>query len=105
MPPQAAKALAEIKATISVTRARWRSCSPNAATGIPGCLARLAHPVALTAGKLGELARLAGDLAISQPLRQLWRETCRVTVSSGTRVPIGTGKWFHCGQDRVRVFA
>lgn len=47
----------------------------------PGCLVQLAHPVLLTAEELGELRRLCEDLAITQPVRQLWRETYQLTAA------------------------
>lgn len=40
-----------------------------------GCLVRLVHPVALPAAELDRLRALATKLGISQPVRQLWRET------------------------------
>ena len=41
----------------------------------PGCLVQLVHPVNLAGGELARLRRLCADLDISQPVRQLWRET------------------------------
>jgi Domain of unknown function (DUF4132) len=41
----------------------------------PGCLVELVHPVDLTADELAALRRLCEDRAVSQPVRQLWRET------------------------------
>jgi hypothetical protein len=63
---------------------------PDAAGGVrtpqgtvpvpPGCLVQLVHPVHLTAGELAALRRLCADLDVSQPVRQLWRETYQSTA-------------------------
>jgi hypothetical protein len=45
----------------------------------PGCMVRLTHPVDLLAEELDELKQLCQELAISQPVRQLWRETYQLT--------------------------
>jgi hypothetical protein len=44
-----------------------------------GSLVRLLHPVTLTAGELEQLRLLATSRGIRQPVRQLWRETYRLT--------------------------
>jgi hypothetical protein len=50
--------------------------TPNGTVPVPpGCLVRLVHPVHLTAGELAGLRQLCADLEITQPIRQLWRET------------------------------
>jgi hypothetical protein len=41
----------------------------------PGSLVQLVHPVHLAAGELAGLRKLCQDLQVTQPLRQLWRET------------------------------
>jgi hypothetical protein len=53
--------------------------TPAGIVGVPpGCLVQLVHPVALDAGDLVALRRLCESLGISQPVRQLWRETYRL---------------------------
>jgi len=47
----------------------------------PGCLVQLVHPVTLDAGDLAVLRRLCESLGIRQPVRQLWRETYRITAA------------------------
>jgi hypothetical protein len=47
----------------------------------PGCLVQLVHPVALAAGELAALRRPCQHLEITQPVRQLWRETYRLTAA------------------------
>jgi hypothetical protein len=44
------------------------------------CLTRLAHPVLLDAGELKRLRSFAAGLGIEQPVRQLWRESFRVSA-------------------------
>lgn len=46
-----------------------------------GCLVQLVHPVTLDAGDLAALRRLCESLEIRQPVRQLWRETYRLTAA------------------------
>ncbi len=41
----------------------------------PGCLVQLVHPVRLAAGELAGLRRLCEVVKVTQPVRQLWRET------------------------------
>jgi hypothetical protein len=41
----------------------------------PGCLVQLARPVHLAGDDLAGLRRLCEDLKVTQPVRQLWRET------------------------------
>ncbi|HET7013445.1 MAG TPA: DUF4132 domain-containing protein [Streptosporangiaceae bacterium] len=43
-------------------------------------LVRLTHPVLLTGTEVGQLRRLGQELAITQPVRQLWRETYQVSA-------------------------
>ena len=50
----------------------------------PGCLVQLAHPVHLTAGELAGLRQVCEDLQITQPVRQLWRETYTLTAEERT---------------------
>ena len=45
----------------------------------PACLVRLVHPVLLDPAGLRGLRSLAAALGIEQPIRQLWRETFRVS--------------------------
>jgi len=45
----------------------------------PGCLVRLLHPLLAAPGELGQLRQLAVRRGIIQPVRQLWRETYRLT--------------------------
>ena len=47
----------------------------------PGCLVRLVHPVLLDAAELRRLRSLAAGLRIEQPVRQLCRETFRVSAA------------------------
>ena len=47
----------------------------------PECLVRLVHPVLLDAAELQRLRSLADGLRIAQPVRQLWRETFRVSTA------------------------
>jgi hypothetical protein len=47
----------------------------------PGSLVQLVHPVTLDAGDLAALRRLGESLEIRQPVRQLWRETYRLTAA------------------------
>jgi hypothetical protein len=47
----------------------------------PACLVRLAHPVLLDAAGLQRLRSLAAGLRVEQPVRQLWRETFRVSAA------------------------
>jgi uncharacterized protein DUF4132 len=47
----------------------------------PGCLVRLLHPALAAPGELGQLRQLAVRRAIIQPVRQLWRETYRLTAA------------------------
>jgi hypothetical protein len=44
-----------------------------------GSLVRLVHPVLLEPAELSDLRRLCQDRGIMQPIRQLWRETYRLT--------------------------
>jgi hypothetical protein len=45
----------------------------------PGCLVRLLHPVLADPAELTQLRQLAARREIVQPVRQLWRETYRLT--------------------------
>jgi len=45
-----------------------------------GSLVQLLHPVRTDTEELGRLRRLSADLGITQPIRQLWRETYRLTT-------------------------
>jgi len=45
----------------------------------PGCLVRLLHPVLTAPAELDQLRQLAARRRIIQPVRQLWRETYRLT--------------------------
>ena len=55
---------------------------PEGTVPLPtGCLVRLAHPVLLDAAGLQRLRSLAAGLRIEQPVRQLWRETFRVSAA------------------------
>lgn len=56
--------------------------TPDGAVPVPSqCLVRLVHPVLLPAGELARLRSLATACGIEQPLRQLWRETFRVSAA------------------------
>jgi Domain of unknown function (DUF4132) len=54
----------------------------------PDCVVSFVHPVLLSPGDRGELRRLAGELSITQPLRQLWREIYELTAEERA-----TGLW------------
>ena len=54
--------------------------TPQGAVRVPpGCLVQLLHPVRVITAELGEFRRLCEDLRITQPVRQLWRETYQLT--------------------------
>jgi hypothetical protein len=56
--------------------------TPHGRRQIPaGCLVRLTHPVRLSGTEVGQLRRLCLDLAIAQPVRQLWRETYHLSAA------------------------
>jgi hypothetical protein len=56
--------------------------TPQGTRPVPsGGLVQLTHPVTITRAELGELRRLSADLHISQPIRQLWRETYQLTAA------------------------
>ncbi len=50
----------------------------------PGSLVRLLHPVLADPAELDQLRRLAARRGIVQPVRQLWRETYRLTDAERT---------------------
>jgi len=55
---------------------------PEGVVPLPSpCLVRLAHPVLLDAAELRRLRSLAARSRIDQPVRQLWRETFRVSAA------------------------
>lgn len=47
----------------------------------PGCLVQLVHPVTLDTGDLAALRRLCESPETRQPVRQLWRQTYRLTAA------------------------
>jgi hypothetical protein len=54
--------------------------TPHGTVPVPAAsLVRIIHPVALEPDELDGLRRLCQDLAVVQPIRQLWRETYRLT--------------------------
>ena len=56
--------------------------TPQGSVPVPdGCLVQLVHPVRLTSSEVAGLRQLCQGLGITQPVRQLWRETYQLTAA------------------------